>query len=102
MSSAGLTADAFLLLAARVARMFAYGFLSVVFALYLSELGFSKVLIGVLLSIALIGDAVISLILTTTADRFGRRRTLIVGAGLMLLAGMLFAFTSSVPLLLLA
>ena len=38
--------------------MFAYGFLSVVLALYLSELGFSDTVIGVLLSLTLIGDAV--------------------------------------------
>ena len=82
--------------------MFAYGFLSVVLVLYLSELGFSEPVIGVLLSLTLIGDAVISLIMTTTADRFGRRRVLIIGAGLMLFAGMLFAFTSSLSLLLIA
>ena len=82
--------------------MFAYGFLSVVLALYLSELGFSDTVIGVLLSLTLIGDAVISLIMTTTADRFGRRRILILGASLMLFAGTLFAFTTSLPLLLIA
>ena len=82
--------------------MFAYGLLSVVLVLYLSELGFSGGVIGVLLSLTLIGDAVISLIMTTRADRFGRKRMLIIGAGLMLLAGLLFAFTSSLPVLLIA
>jgi MFS family permease len=80
--------------------MLAYGLLSVVLVLYLSELGFSGAVIGVLLSLTLIGDAVISLIMTTRADRFGRKRMLIIGAGLMLLAGLLFAFTSSLPVLL--
>lgn len=82
--------------------MFAYGFLSVVLALYLSELGFSEAVIGMVLSLTLIGDAVISLIMTTTADRFGRRRMLVIGACLMLFAGTLFAFTRSLPLLLIA
>ena len=41
--------------------MFAYGFLSVVLALCISELGFSEAAIGVLLSLTLIGDAMISL-----------------------------------------
>jgi MFS family permease len=82
--------------------MFAYGSLSVVLALYLSELGFSDIVIGLLLSLTLIGDAAISLIMTTTADRVGRRRMLILGAGLMLFAGTLFAFTKSMPLLLTA
>jgi MFS family permease len=82
--------------------MFAYGLLSVVLVLYLSELGFSGAVIGALLSLTLIGDAVISLIMTTSADRLGRRRMLVIGAGLMLLAGLLFAFTSSLPVLLIA
>ena len=54
--------------------MFAYGLLSVVLVLYLAELGFSGAVIGALLSLTLIGDAVISLIMTTRADRFGRKR----------------------------
>ena len=82
--------------------MFAYGLLSVVLVLYLSELGFNEVVIGGLLSLTLIGDSVISLIMTTTADRFGRRRILIFGASLMLFAGTLFAFTTSLALLLIA
>jgi len=80
--------------------MFAYGLLSVVLVLYLTELGFNERVIGGLLSLTLIGDSVISLIMTTTADRFGRKRILIFGASLMLFAGTLFAFTKSLPLLL--
>jgi predicted MFS family arabinose efflux permease len=43
----------------------------------------------------------VSLWLTTRADRFGRRRTLLVGAALMLAAGAVFALTRN-PLLLFA
>jgi MFS family permease len=82
--------------------MFAYGFLSVVLVLYLAQLGLSEALIGLLLSLTLIGDAAISLWMTTSADRFGRRRILIAGAGLMVFAGVLFALTDRVPLLLIA
>jgi MFS family permease len=82
--------------------MFAYGLLSVVLVLYLSELGFNGVVIGGLLSLTLVGDSAISLIMTTTADRFGRRRILIFGASLMIFAGTLFAFTTNLPLLLIA
>jgi MFS family permease len=82
--------------------MFAYGLLSVVLVLYLFELGLNELVIGGLLSLTLIGDSVISLIMTTTADRFGRKRILIFGASLMLFAGTLFAFTTSLPLLLIA
>lgn len=71
----------------RIARLFAYGFLSVVLVLYLVAAGLSEARVGLLLTLTLLGDTAISLGLTTTADRFGRRRTLIAGAGLMLQIG---------------
>jgi MFS family permease len=82
--------------------MFAYGFLSVVLVLYLAQLGLNEGLIGLVLSLTLIGDAAISLWMTTSADRVGRRRILMVGAALMLLAAVLFAVTDRVALLLIA
>jgi len=99
---AKLPADGYILFETRVIRMFAYGFLSVVLVLYLAQLGLNEGLIGLLLSLTLIGDAAISLWMTTTADRIGRRRILIAGAGLMLFAGILFAVTDRVALLLIA
>jgi MFS family permease len=102
MTITKLTTDSYILFGTRVIRMFAYGFLSVVLVLYLAQLGLSTGLIGLLLSLTLIGDAAISLWMTTTADRVGRRRILIAGAGLMLFAGVLFALTDSVALLLAA
>jgi MFS family permease len=83
--------DVVLLLATRTVRMVAYGGLSVVLALYLAELGFGAAAIGLLLSLTLAGDAVVSLWLATHADRLGRRRTLAIGAALMAGAGMMFA-----------
>jgi len=97
-----LTTDGSILFGTRVLRMFAYGFLSVVLVLYLAQLGLSEGLIGLLLSLTLFGDAVISLWMTTTADRVGRRRILIAGAALMLFAGLLFALTDRLELLLIA
>jgi predicted MFS family arabinose efflux permease len=82
--------------------MFAYGFLSVVLVLYLAQLGLSEGLVGLLLSLTLIGDAAISLWMTTSADRIGRRRILVAGAGLMLFAGVLFAVADKLALLLIA
>jgi MFS family permease len=94
--------DARLLFATRIARLFAYGFLSVVLVLYLVERHLSAQQIGLLLTLTLAGDTLISLALTTRADRFGRRRTLLVGAVLMVLAGILFVATGNFWLLLLA
>jgi MFS family permease len=99
---AKLPADGCILFGTRVIRMFAYGFLSVVLVLYLAQLGLGQALIGLLLSFTMIGDAAISLWMTTTADRVGRRRILMAGAALMLFAGILFAVTDRVALLLIA
>jgi len=75
--------------------MFAYGFLSVILVLYLAQVGLSEPQIGLLLTLTLIGDTAISLFLTTRADRIGRRRMLLAGAALMVLAGAFFAVTKN-------
>ncbi|MCY2945201.1 MAG: MFS transporter [Planctomycetota bacterium] len=97
-----LTRDGWLLFATRCLRMFAFGLLSIVLVLYLAEVGLKGWEIGLLLSLTLAGDTLISLWLTTTADRFGRRRILIVGAILMMLSGIVFLSTNSFLLLLIA
>jgi MFS family permease len=97
-----LTPDGNFLFITRIARMFGYGFLSVVLVLYLTQAGLTETQIGLLLTLTLIGDTIISLWITTNADRFGRRRMLIVGALLMVFAGVLFSITRDFVFLLIA
>jgi MFS family permease len=94
--------DITLLFTTRILRLFAYGFLSVVLALYLAEAGLSEAQVGLLLTVTLGGDAAITLWLTTNADRLGRRRMLVVGAMLMILAGIVFVITRNTLMLTLA
>jgi MFS family permease len=91
-----------LLFTARSVRLFCYGFLSVGLALYLSQAGLSEKQIGLLFTLTLAGDAGISLWLTTSADRFGRRRTLLIGALLMVGAAVVFILTRNSLLLMVA
>jgi MFS family permease len=98
----GLDANGRLLFAMRILRMFGYGFLAVVLVLYLAALGLDPLTIGVVLTLTLVGDTLISLWLTTNADRIGRRRVLVAGSLLMVGAGLVFATTSWAPLLILA
>jgi len=88
-----LTRDGWLLFLTRSTRLFAYGALSVVLVFYLTSLGLSTSQTGLLLTLTLVGDTVVSLYLTTRADRIGRRRMLIIGALLMAAAGLAFAST---------
>lgn len=94
--------DVYLLFATRIIRLFAYGFLSVVLALYLAAVGLDERLIGLLLSVTLAGDAAVSLWLTTSADRVGRKRVLMAGSLLMAGAGVAFVITRNPLLLMLA
>lgn len=98
----GTGTDIRVLFSTRIIRLFCYGFLSIVLALYLVEIGLGEQQVGLLFTLTLAGDAGISLWLTTAADRLGRRRTLFVGALLMLSAGILFIVTRSVFVLMVA
>ncbi len=97
-----LTADGRLLFLTRFTRLFAYGALSVVLVLYLTQLGLSESQTGLLLTLTLVGDTFVSLFLTTRADRIGRRRMLIAGAFLMAGAGLMFAVTGNFLALIIA
>jgi MFS family permease len=97
-----LSRDGSFLFITRIARMFGYGFLSVVLVLYLEQVGLTKIQIGLLLTLTLIGDTIISLWITINADRIGRIRMLIAGAILMVFAGVLFSMTHYFVFLLIA
>jgi MFS family permease len=97
-----MTRDITLLFSTRIIRLFCYGFLSVILALYLSETGLTEGQVGLLFTLTMVGDALISLWLTTSADKLGRKRTLILGALLMAGAGIAFVLTRNVILLILA
>ena len=97
-----LTSDGWLLFVTRFARLFAYGSLSVILVFYLIGLGLTSAQAGLVLTLTLVGDVVVSLYLTTRADRIGRRRMLIVGSILMAAAGLAFASTSNLFFLIVA
>lgn len=97
-----LPSDGKRLFSTRIIRLFGYGFLSVVIALYLASAGLNERQIGLLFTLTLLGDTLISLWITTNADRIGRKKMLLAGAGLMIFAGVLFAITKNFYLLLIA
>ncbi|KAI4167039.1 MAG: hypothetical protein LQ348_007732 [Seirophora lacunosa] len=87
--------DTKLLCLQRFVRMFAYGASTLILALYLSSLRVTDARIGLFMSMTLWGDVVISFILTLFADGLGRRRTLSLGAALMVASGLVFAFSGN-------
>jgi MFS family permease len=97
-----LSRDGWLLFATCGVRSFAYGFLSVILGLYLDAVGLNPAAIGWIFTASLAGGAVMTIIITAVADRFGRKALLIVGAGLMALAGWVFAVSKDPILLIVA
>jgi MFS family permease len=88
-----LTKDGKVVLVEKAVRTVPYGFLGVLFSVYLSQLGLDAFLIGVVLALTVASSAIYTLVASVFADRLGRRRTLIFFALTDSLAGLLL-FTS--------
>ncbi len=97
-----VTPDGRRLLLARVLRTFAYGYLAVVLGVYLDRLGLDATRIGIVLTAAIAGSALMTVGWSLYADRYGRRRTIATMAGLMAVGGLAFALTDSFAILVLA
>lgn len=90
-----ISRDGKLILGARIIRTFSYGFLSVVLAIYLSLLGFSEILIGVVLTATLVNSIIFNLVSSVYADKIGRRKFLVIYASLMILSAAIFFVTDN-------
>ena len=90
-----LSKDGKLLLVARILRTFAYGFLSVILAIYLKLIGFNDLYIGFILTATLVNSVIFTLIASFYADRIGRRKVLILYSALMSVSGIVFFATSN-------
>ncbi|NKN10586.1 MFS transporter [Rhizobium laguerreae] len=94
-----LSADAWWILIARILRSAAYGALATVLSIHLERIGLEAVEVGAVLTSALVGSLAANIIWSLTADRFGRRRTVVVMALVMAVSGFIFAITNEVWLL---
>ena len=94
-----LSRDGRLLFASKIVRSLGYGFLSVTLAIYLDLIGLDRVQIGTILMATLVNSVIFTFISSFWADRFGRRKMVIIFGLLMSLAGLLFYFTENYLLL---
>ncbi len=88
--------DLVLLFASRGVRLLGFGALPVVLTSYLKARGLPDAGIGLLLSLALMGDAALSLFVSSIADAYGRKRVLMLSTVLIALAGVGFALSRDV------
>jgi MFS family permease len=86
--------DVVVLMASRGVRAFAFSYLGVVFAIYLSQLGYSTVTIGLVISTASASGAVLTALWGFLSDRFGRKKILMLLAGLTIVSNLIYIFFS--------
>src|SRR3954469_18876690 len=80
-------ADVLNLYAARAARGFGDGFAAIILPAYLVEIGFDPFQIGVVATAALLGSAILTLVIGVVAPRYDVRTLLLICAGLMVVTG---------------
>ena len=80
-------------------RALANGLAGVVFGIYLAKLGHSVVTLGFVLSAGLAGATLATAAITFHADRFGRRRSLVVLGALGAFGGAIVAFATDAALI---
>src|SRR5438094_6591369 len=91
-----MTKDGKVVLIEKAVRTVPYGFLGVLFSVYLSkELGLDAFLIGVVLALTVASSAIYTLVASVFADRLGRKRTLIFFALTDAMAGALLFSSDS-------
>jgi len=88
-----------IVVSARALRSFGFGLNSVALGLYLAGIGLTGAEIGLVFSAAFVGSLGLTLIIALWGDRIGRRRLLMAGSGLMVLAAAI-PLVSTDPLLL--
>lgn len=94
--------DAQLLMASRGIRAFAFSYLNVIFAIYLDQLGYKPVAIGIVYSAAYLSGAMLTALWGLLSDRYGRRKILMLLALLTIISNAIFVFFSSLFFILLA
>ena len=95
--------DARLITAARGTRTFSQSFISVIVALYLAEMGFNLVRIGVILSVGIAGVSFFAFVVGLTSGTVGRRRLLVVFSLLAAASGLAMYFAETfIPLMVIA
>ena len=87
--------DTKILIFQRFVRLFAYAGTTLVLALHLAELGNSDTKIGLFMTLTLLGDIILSLFFTFTADRLGRRNVLALGAAAIIVSGLIFGLVDN-------
>jgi MFS family permease len=94
--------DVLILMVSRGVRAFAFSYLNVVFAIYLNQLGYSTVTVGLVISTAYASSALLTVVWGFLSDQYGRRKILILLAALTIVSNTIYTFFSQLVFIFLA
>ncbi len=89
-----LQRDAIILMTSRGVRAFAFSYLGVIFTIYLSQLGYSTMTVGLVVTTAYSASAVLTALWGYLSDRYGRKNILILLAALTIVSNLIYIFSS--------
>ena len=89
-----LQRDAIILMTSRGVRAFAFSYLGVIFTIYLSQLGYSTMTVGLVVTTAYASAAVLTAVWGYLSDRYGRKNILMLLAALTIVSNMIYMFFS--------
>ena len=90
-----LYGDQGLLLGLRATRSFLYGFLQVILAIYLNQIGFSALEIGVLFAVEIVITSILMVFTSFAGDRYGRKKVLLLSGVFLIVMGVTYSTTTS-------
>ena len=88
-----MSRDARIVVVAKATRTFCYGFLGVLFPVYLAERGLDARQIGLAVTFTLLASAVMTFAIRRPAERYGTRAALVAQAGLIVVSALVFLAT---------
>jgi MFS family permease len=89
-----LQRDAIILMTSRGVRAFAFSYLGVIFTIYLSQLGYSTMTVGLVVTSAYASSAVLTAVWGYLSDRYGRKKILMLLAMLTIVSNLIYIFFS--------
>lgn len=91
--------DVFFIIVLRMIRLVAFGATALIFAIYLKTIGIDERYIGLFMTLTFVGDLILSFYLALIADKVGRRVVILLSSLLIIVTGLVFAWTENIYIL---
>ncbi len=89
-----------IILLAKTIRVFSYGFISIILPYYLKSLGYSATVVGIIVTIAVLSNAIFNIIVGKYGEIIGRNRTLRIFSIFMIFSSILLLIPNIITIIL--